>query len=559
MARVDRADPGSGKNGIEREDLVFCALAFVAALLLRLIPGNRESVWLDEANTILIARRSLGGIIQALRQDGNPPLYYVLLHGWMALAGDGETALRLLSAVLGAALPPALYLTARRLLGRPAAVTAAILSVLWPLHIYYSGQIRMYTLLPLLALAYMAALFRALDVEASPPDPGAGPALGRWWILVVAAGIAVIWTHNYGMFLVAATPVVWLIRGPRTGRAARAVALSLAGVLLLDLLWLPVVLAQSGTAVGVWIARDFSPGAPLQSFLLFAAGYNYPPYLQALSGALPTAPAAVAWLVMALSGGIWLALRAGRGPGRPQDRDEADLCATSWSLLAFLLVPMAIPYFLSLLLHPIYLAGRYETVAYPAFALLLGAGAQAAWTHRGRTRGIARASLAALLIAYVGLALVTLSHEYGRPPERTEENVARRLSQWLAPGDVVITTGLGRAPLEYYLGRLGQRGVVLESYPRAMAAHLGWYDTRGLAAHPELMEREAEDLAGALRGFKGKVFLVDHTGTLELYRLQEPLRAALARYSRIHRVLLRVGPDPKAGPVYELSVYQMSS
>jgi hypothetical protein len=38
-----------------------------------------------------------------LRQDGSPPLYYLLLHGWMALAGDGEAAARSLSLVATAA------------------------------------------------------------------------------------------------------------------------------------------------------------------------------------------------------------------------------------------------------------------------------------------------------------------------------------------------------------------------------------------------------------------------------------------------------------------------
>jgi mannosyltransferase len=561
------ATTSAGLRGAERiggwaggwSDLLLCGLAFAVALALRLLLPNREAVWLDEANSVLIAARSFGGIIHALQRDGNPPLYYFLLHGWIGLTGTGETSLRLFSALLGAALPPALYLMGRRFIGRTAAVTVALLSVSWPLHIYYSGQIRMYSLLPVLSVAYMSALLSALEGDASLPAGAPLRSQARRFSLVVVTGLAVIWTHNYGMFLVAATPLVWFFQGPRTRRSGSAPGLALLVIGCLDLLWLPVVVSQARTEVGAWIAREFTPAAPLRSLLLYAAGFNYPPYLQTLSGPLPTAALAVVWVVITLAA----AIRLGR--------------ARVW--LAFLLVALGLPYLASLLTRPMYLAGRYEIVAYPAFALLLGAGAEAAWNRGGRLRSVARFAVVGLLLIYGGLSAVTLSRYEARAPERTEEMLGQRLSQWLAPGDVVITTGLSRAPLEYYLNRFGLRTgpdggrvdasgsrlasdpsaavrhIRLESYPAEMTEHMGWYDLPTAAAHPDRMRREAEDLLSSLKGFRGKVFLVDHTGTLAMYTVQEPLRALLAGRSKSHRVLLRVGPDPRAGPTYEVTGY----
>ena len=53
--------------------------------------------WIDEAISVGIASHPLTEIPGALRQDGSPPLYYLLLHEWMALVGTGEEETRALS------------------------------------------------------------------------------------------------------------------------------------------------------------------------------------------------------------------------------------------------------------------------------------------------------------------------------------------------------------------------------------------------------------------------------------------------------------------------------
>ena len=57
-------------------------------------------LWLDEALSVNIARLPLGDIPGALRHDGAPPLYYVLLHLWMRVFGTGDGAVRALAARL---------------------------------------------------------------------------------------------------------------------------------------------------------------------------------------------------------------------------------------------------------------------------------------------------------------------------------------------------------------------------------------------------------------------------------------------------------------------------
>ena len=85
--RTSPAPPGSGAavTGRARHAVLivaWLAVAVVVAVVLRFV--TTSDLWLDEALTVNIAKLPLGDLRAALLRDGAPPLYYVLLHGWMA-------------------------------------------------------------------------------------------------------------------------------------------------------------------------------------------------------------------------------------------------------------------------------------------------------------------------------------------------------------------------------------------------------------------------------------------------------------------------------------------
>src|SRR5215212_3767740 len=76
--------------------------ALAALVLLSLVLRTRElgiGFWIDEGLSVGISDRPLGDIPHALRLDGSPPLYYLLLHVWTALTGTSEEATRVFSLV----------------------------------------------------------------------------------------------------------------------------------------------------------------------------------------------------------------------------------------------------------------------------------------------------------------------------------------------------------------------------------------------------------------------------------------------------------------------------
>ncbi len=103
--------------------VVTAVAAVVVGTVLRWMadPG----LWLDEALGANIADLPLGDLVDALRRDGHPPLYPVLLKGWMGVFGEGDVAARSLSMVLATATLPLAWLAGRRLAGPIAGLVGA--------------------------------------------------------------------------------------------------------------------------------------------------------------------------------------------------------------------------------------------------------------------------------------------------------------------------------------------------------------------------------------------------------------------------------------------------
>ena len=79
--------------------VVGVVLVVAVGIVLRF--DTRSALWLDEALTVNISSLPLHTIPGALRDDGAPPAYYVLLHFWMQVFGTSDLATRSLAGVIG--------------------------------------------------------------------------------------------------------------------------------------------------------------------------------------------------------------------------------------------------------------------------------------------------------------------------------------------------------------------------------------------------------------------------------------------------------------------------
>jgi mannosyltransferase len=233
----------------------------VVGVLLRLY--SRSNLWLDEALSVNIAELPPGDLLEALRHDGHPPLYYLLLHGWMELFGTGDVAVRLLSAVFGVAAFPLAWIAGRRLAGRAGARWALVVVALSPYAVRYSTETRMYSLVMLLVLAGYLVLTDALRQ----------PTLRRLGGVALVSGLLLL-THYWSFWLLGAVGLLLVLRwwrqpAERATSARVIVAVAAGGVLFLP--WLGGFLYQMQHTGTPWGA-PYRPTALLQATALDMAG-----------------------------------------------------------------------------------------------------------------------------------------------------------------------------------------------------------------------------------------------------------------------------------------------
>lgn len=138
---------------------------------LRVLLLATKGMWLDETFSVWMAGHSIPELLQwTIRIDQHPPLYYLLLHYWIALNGDSPYDARLFSVVFGAATIPVIYLIGKRLSGVLVGLAAAAFLAVSPFNIFFAQETRMYTLLTFNAAVAIYALARLLtDPRAVSP------------------------------------------------------------------------------------------------------------------------------------------------------------------------------------------------------------------------------------------------------------------------------------------------------------------------------------------------------------------------------------------------------
>src|SRR5215204_6584938 len=206
--------------------------------------------WIDEGLSVGIADRPLGDIPGVLRQDGSPPLYYLLLSLWMDMAGSSEASVHGLSVACSALCVPVAFWAGWTLFGRRTAWIAALLAAVNPFLTQYAQEGRMYALLALLGMVSLTCWLQAFTTDADAVRRG--PAIG-----FAVSFAAMLYTHNWALFFGAATGVAWLVllwraRGQERRRLLRTGLLAYGGAVVLYAPWLPNTLYQAAHTGAPW-------------------------------------------------------------------------------------------------------------------------------------------------------------------------------------------------------------------------------------------------------------------------------------------------------------------
>jgi len=349
--------------------------------------------WIDEGISVGIAHHHLTAIPHLLRQDGSPPLYYMLLGVWIRLFGDGVQATHVLSLLCALACIPLAYLLGRRVFDRLTGWCCALLAAFNPFLTYYGQETRMYALVAMLSLvatlAYVEGVLRGK----------------RRWLPVLSLSLAaMVYSHNWSLFfcvgLAAATAIAARDR-------FRELLYAGAGTFVLYIPWIPTILFQAKHTGAPWAT------SPSVHDLIVAPG-----------AVLPDDGALAAFVLV---GGValWRALR--------QRRSEERRVIVTLALAGA--IAICIAWALSFA-TPEWTARYFAALVAPLLLIV--------------SRGIVRADRLGVL------ALVVVIFFWIAPQKDNKENagqIAAQIAPAMHPGELVISTQPEQVPVfRYYLG-----------------------------------------------------------------------------------------------------------
>ncbi len=375
---------------------------FISLLLLLLAFGLRlhyldvQSLWYDEGVTARVSQMPWAEMLRWTADDIQPPLYYLLLGGWLRVfhpwAGSIAWLMRFFSAAFGFLLLPLLASLARKLWDDCAGLLTLFVAAVSPLMTYYSQEARMYALLLFwvtLAAWWVTALL-AWRRTARPV---------RYLALYALTGLAALYTHYFAGLALLALALYWghvWLREGRDRRALQGFVLANAAILLGYAPWLPAMLHRLRADSSYWRGR-LKLGEALTHWAL-----NFTVGAVEIFGE----KAARAWLPW--FGGAALLWLAGLILWRRRGRQRPLALLLHWLLLPALLI-------LLLAWRTPKFNPRYLLIGWPAWALLVGGGGSAALWRPGRwLKSHTRVLRPAVqLLAIATLLLVTITSATG--------------------------------------------------------------------------------------------------------------------------------------------------
>ena len=477
--------------------LVVAGIVVMVAVGLRFV--GPSGLWLDEAITVSISHLAVPKLFEALRHDGSPPAYYLLLHFWMRLFGTSTGAVRALAGVISVATLPVGWFLGRAIGGRRVGMAMVVVLACNPFALRYGTENRMYSLVMLLSTLGALLLVRALQKPSVLRLVGFGMVCG-----------ALLLTHYWALYLVGGIGAALCVAsawGPVRPRARLCVA-ALCGGSLLFLPWAPSFLFQAAHTGTPW-ATPASPMMLVQTLGEFAG------WQQGSGVALFVVDSILLSIAAAAVG--FFAWRRTR-PALRRVGIHRRVPGGRWAMpVAGVVVGTILLGMIGGMLASAAFAYRYASVVMPLIALLVAIGVTAV----GRSR--------AGLVASAGiLATVALLGSSAGANEildkRTQATaVAAQIQADARPGDVVAFCPDQLGPAVSRL--LPSRSFTQVTFPRFDdPARINWVDYAQVneAASPGAFALALLNLAGS-----HQVWLVWESGYRTLGRSCEQLRDTL--------------------------------
>lgn len=388
----------------------------------------------DESFTVLFVQRTWEGLWRGISTiEPNPPLMYLALRVWVAVAGASEFVTRYFSVFFGVLGVPLLYRLAREMFNSyTIAWLAAMLFAINPYQIWHSQDVRNYAMWPTLSLLALVFFWLWWQSEFKVPSSklrslNLKPVTWNL-VLYVAFTLASLYTHYYDAFILAALNLfVFICAG--LARRWQTLVRWIAAQAALVLLYAPWVLFGTNR-ITTYNEASAEQGVSLLDVLSRTVSAFI------VSETVPRDLWSIVWLPLTLALAAILIYLA------KQNRERAMFLTLYIAIptLALYLISMGRPLFLE----------RYLNGIAPAYYLAFAIGIAALIEVRSR---LARLGLVIAALFFIGTSAyatwnANFDSAYAKAPPWRE--MAQAIIAQAQPGDLVIQNFM-EVSLYFYL------------------------------------------------------------------------------------------------------------
>lgn len=366
---------------------VLLIFILLLASFLRIYRLSYDSIWYDEAMSYVFSNLNFLQLLRETTTDTNPPLYYIILHLTLIFFGKSEFVLRFPSAIFSILSVLLIYKIGRELFSKETGIIAAFLLSISILNINWSQDARAYSLLVLTCLLSNYFLLKILKNKQL-----------KHIILYILSTTLLAYSHNYGLFLIAAQNIYFLTSWISTKRfsniSLRAWIIYQFLISLLYLPWFHVMLKQTlKLQKGFW-TKEPNLDTLKDTFIYYSARSEF------LLGIFLVLLLFSIYKIEKVEGKIqW------KNIFNSVEKFSWDLKFTSitkiYFLFIWLFVPIFIPFLISKFSQPFYLI-RHTMLCTPAFYLLVSNG----------LKNIPSTTLKLLLIIVISFISMSTVKEY---------------------------------------------------------------------------------------------------------------------------------------------------
>jgi len=179
-------------------------LILIIGIFLRIYKLGTNDLWFDEAMSIYSVTH-LTDTPAWFFHYANPPLYYFFLRLWVVLWGSSEFCMRMLSVIFGIGSLWLVYQFAKKIFCRKVGLLSMLIFAISPVHIWYSQEVRQYTMTTFFMLATLYFFYIAVERNKRYA-----------WYLFTICSIVSVYTTYYAFFMLPAEGACFFLRKYRS-------------------------------------------------------------------------------------------------------------------------------------------------------------------------------------------------------------------------------------------------------------------------------------------------------------------------------------------------------